>query len=65
MLALIWHPTLLIKIGCAFLKLYGIIPLLNPYLYSMCIWKGVLPRRLSEAFFIVMDLGGYGGEKRT
>ena len=53
---------LLIKIGCVFLKLYGIIPLLNQYQYRMCIGKGVLTRRVSEAFFIEMDPGGYGGD---
>ena len=47
--------------------LYGIIPLISPYLNStcMCTGKGVLTRRVSEAFFIVMDPGGYGGEKRN
>ena len=35
------------------------------YLYNMCIGKDVLPHRVSEAFFlIVMDPGGYKGEKR-
>ena len=59
------YAVLLVKIGCVFLTLYGILPLLNPYLYSICIGKGVLTRRVSKAFILVMDPGGYGGEKRT
>ena len=37
----------------------------RPSSTCMCIGKGVLTRRVSEAFFIVMDPGGYEGEKRT
>ena len=34
-------------------------------MYSMCIGKVLLARRVSDAVFIVIDQGGYGGEKRT
>ena len=61
MLALIWHPFNQNRMCIS--DVIGIIPLFKPYLYSMCIGKGVLTRHVSEAFFIMTDPGGYEGEK--